>query len=145
EDFAGFIGNNLSVQELAERANAATELARQVDPTQRDLLRSMYGIGEGDIAAAFLDPDRALPLIQRQVTSVQMGSAARAAGVGFDAGDASRFERLQDAGVTAGQAAAGYQQIAQELDPLGRVAGIWQQRGRAVGDSEEADGRGTGG
>lgn len=125
EDFANIIGNNVSPAELAERAQQATELAKQTDPTQRQLLSSMYGIGEGDIAAYFLDAKRAQPLLQKQLNAVRTGAAARRAGIEADYGNAARFERLNDQGVNPEMAAQGYGQIAREFDTLRNLSKVW--------------------
>lgn len=125
EDFVNFIGNGVSPTELAERASAAKELVSQVDPAQRQLLSSMYGVGEGDIAAYFLDAKKAQPILQKQLSAVQTGAAAQRAGIVADFADATRFERLNDQGVGAEQAAQGYGQIAQEMDTLTNLSKIW--------------------
>lgn len=124
-DFVKFISNGVDPSEVRNRAVAATTLANQIDPTQRNLLANMYGVNTGDIAAYLLDPDRAMPLIQKQLATVQVGSAAKHAGINANFSNAGHFERLVDNGVTADQASAGFSQIAQELDPLQHLAGIW--------------------
>jgi hypothetical protein len=138
DDFVKFIGNNVSPQELSERAGMATDLAKQVDPTQRETLRSFYGIGEGDLAAYFLDPKKAQPLLQKQLNAVKIAGAGKRAGL--DVGDkAERFEDMADRGVTEQMAQQGYGNIANEIDPLKNLASIW---GRGddwtLGDAEQA-------
>lgn len=124
EDFVNFIGNNISPQELADRAGMAVDLAKQVDPTQRETLRSMYGIGEGDIAAYFLDAKKAQPILQKQVQAVKVAAAGKRAGL--DVGDSRRrFEDLVDRGVNEQMAQQGYANIANEIDPLKNLASIW--------------------
>ena len=124
EAFADFIGNNVSPQELAERTQAAMDLTNQVDPTQRETLRSMYGIGEGDIAAYFLDPKKAQPILQKQVQAVKVASAGKRAGLAVG-NDRARFEDMVDRGVNEQMAAQGYGRIANEIDPLRNLASIW--------------------
>jgi hypothetical protein len=41
----------------------------------------LYGIGAGDMVAYALDPERALPLINRQVQSAQFGAEAARQGL----------------------------------------------------------------
>jgi hypothetical protein len=138
DDFVKFIGNNVSPQELSERAGMAMDLAKQVDPTQRETLRSFYGIGEGDLAAYFLDPKKAQPILQKQLNAVKIAGAGKRAGL--DVGDkAKRFEDMADRGVTEQMAQQGYSNIANEIDPLKNLASIW---GRGddwtLGDAEQA-------
>lgn len=125
DDFVNFIGNGVSPAELAERAESAMNLVKQVDPTQRQLLSSMYGIGEGDIAAFFLDAKRAAPVLQKTVNAVRTAAAAKRVGIDADFSNASRFERLNEQGVTAEMAAQGYGIISNEIDPLKNLASIW--------------------
>ena len=125
QDFVKFISNGVDPSEVKMRANAAVEMANQVDPSQRELLSSMYGVNTGDLAAYFLDPKRAAPLLQKQLGTVQVANAARKAGVQADFSNRARFERLVDNGIGAEQAQQGYSQIAQEFDPLKNLSEIW--------------------
>ncbi|HET6917609.1 MAG TPA: hypothetical protein VFH56_16100, partial [Acidimicrobiales bacterium] len=125
QDFVGFISNGVDPAELKQRADKAVDLANQVDPTQRQLLSQMYGVGRGDIAAYLLDPKKAMPLLQKQLSTVGVASAAEHAGIHTDFGNAAHFQRLVDNGIGVDQAAAGYSQIAQEMDPLKNLANIW--------------------
>lgn len=138
QDFVKFIGNNVSAPELRDRAGAAMDLVKQVDPSQRRLMSSMYGIGEGDLAAYFLDPQKAMPILQKQLAAVQTGAAAQRAGIETDYANAARFEKIGEAGVSADQAAAGYAQIANELDPLNDLANIWGKGGFSLDEAEQS-------
>ena len=138
EDFVKFMSNGVDAQELKQRAVAAVDLANQVDSTQRELLSSMYGVGTGDIAAYFLDPKKAMPLLQRQLGAVQVGSAARHAGIQADYANRAHFERLVDNGIGEDQARQGYGQIASEMDPLKNLASIWGQGDWSLSEAEDA-------
>lgn len=138
EDFVKFISNGVDPSEVKARATAAVELANQVDPSQRQLLGSMYGVNTGDLAAYFLDPGKAMPLLQKQLGTVQVANAARKAGIAADFGNAARFERLVDNGIGAEQAAQGYGQIAGELDILDNLADIWGKGDFTLSEAEDA-------
>lgn len=138
EDFVKFISNGVDPSEVKARATAAVELANQVDPTQRELLGSLYGVNTGDLAAYFLDPGKAMPLLQKQLGTVQVANAARKAGVVADYANKNRFERLVDNGIGAEQAAQGYGQIAGELDVLDNLADIWGRGDFTLSEAEDA-------
>lgn len=125
QDFVKFISNGVDPAELKQRADTAVGLANQVDPTQRQMLANLYGIDQGQLAAYFLDPKKAMPLLEKQVETMKVATAAKQVGINTDFTDASHFEKLVDNGVSADQARAGYAQIGQELDPLHRLGEIW--------------------
>jgi len=124
QDFVRYMANGIDYTELYDRAKAAVVMAEQSSPVERNMLRDLYGVGSGDIAAHFLDPKRAMPILEKQMQVVEIAAAARRSGVGGEF-EAKRFERLQEAGVTADQAASGYSQIAQSLDSLANLAQIY--------------------
>jgi hypothetical protein len=76
DDFAGFIGQDVSPYEVKVRADAAARAVNNTDPAYTRALRDIYGIDEGMMTAFVLDPDRALPLVERQAKAVEFGTAA---------------------------------------------------------------------
>lgn len=122
-DFANWISNDVSPDEISTRVQVATNAAQQIDPTMRNLMAQFYGLGTGDIAAYFLDQKRALPVIQRQFQSAQLATAA--AQSGFKVDNIRHYEGLLDRGVTAEQAANSYGTIKQLSDTVGKVAGVY--------------------
>lgn len=122
-DFANWISNDVSPDELQTRVQVATNTAQQLDPTMRNLMAQFYGLSTGDIAAYFLDQKRALPVIQRQFQTAQLATAA--ARSGFAVNDIKRYENLLDRGVTAEQAASGYGTVRQLSDAVGQVASVY--------------------
>ena len=138
EDFVKFISNGVDPSEVKARAQAATDMVNQVDPSQRELLSSMYGVGSGDLAAYFLDPKKAMPLLQKQLATVGIANAAKKAGIGQEFVNRQRFESLVDNGVSVEAAAQGYAQIAEELDPLKNLSRIWGNSDWGIGEAEQA-------
>jgi hypothetical protein len=138
QDFVKFMSNGVDPSEVKQRATAAVELANQVDPSQRELLGSMYGVNTGDLAAYFLDPKKAMPILQKQLGTVGIANAARKAGVEADFNNRARFEALVDNGIGVEQAAQGYSQIATEMDPLKNLSQIWGQGDWGLGQAEQA-------
>ena len=76
DDFNGFIANDMSPYETKLRVNAAAQAVNNSDPAYKQALRDIYGIDEGMMVAQMLDPERALPLIEKQAKAVEFGTAA---------------------------------------------------------------------
>lgn len=109
------ISNDVSIAEVAQRVNQGYEAVANADPTVIAEMRRLYGVGDGELAAYFLDPEKGTPLLLRQAQSAGIaGAAQRQAGMQLGVGTA---EELAQAGVTAEQARAGFGAIAtgQEL------------------------------
>lgn len=133
-DMGQWIAKNVSVAEVENRVRMATEAAKQVDPTMRNLMARFYGLSTGDVAAYFLDPSRALPTIEKQYKTA--GVASWAARNGYQVTDMSRYQDLVESGVTAEQAAAGYGTVRELDQAVGRVASIYGES-YTQGDAEQ--------
>lgn len=118
EDFTKFLSNDMSLKELSERVTTAKDAAYNAPTEVRSALRGQFGVGDGDLAAFFLDPDRAQPLLQRTYNAAQVAGAGTR--TGYDVSTDQDY-RLTDLGVTAQQAQTGFStlQHSQELfNPL---------------------------
>lgn len=102
----------------------AASLAYSVDPAQKDFLSTYYGIGEGEIAAYFLDQKKALPLLQRRAQAIGIGAEAVRQGL---VTSQQRAERLASAGVTSDQARQGYNFIGENLNTLETLGEIYDE------------------
>lgn len=133
QDFADWIGRNISPKEIQDRVDLATQAAILSNPQYRAALNQM-GIDNNHLAAYFLDDKRALPYLQKAAATAQVGAEALRQNLSFDQAYA---EQLATQGVSADQARQGYEQIASSLDTLRALGGIygeeWTQR-----TSEEA-------
>jgi len=69
---AKMIGNDLSTGEVSARASIAQQAASQANPEIKQQLQSLYGIGENQVAAFFLDPE----LGRQTIDTVAAGNAA---------------------------------------------------------------------
>jgi len=147
-DFVKLIGGGVGFPELTTRVREGFEEAMRQPAEVRNELERLYGITTGGLAAFFLGPDRALPLLLKQF------SAARISGAGFRAGydplTAGQAERLADLGLTPEQAGQGFGELVrmEELfQPLpGREAAeaaisTEEQLGAAFGGVEAAQAR----
>lgn len=144
-DIGRFIGRNVSLAELSARVQEGLVAAQQAPREVRDELSRLFGVGEGTLAAFFLDPDKALPAIRRQFAASQIGGASRRAGFGLLAG--GEAERLAELGVSEAQAQEGFGQLAgaQELfrplpgqEGAEGIIGREQQLGAAFGGDTAA-------
>ena len=123
-DFADFIAQDVSPEEIARRADLAGDLGVTKNPALFKELSSR-GLAKGDIAAYILDPDKSLPLIERKIAQAEMGAAARDAGMNFAKGN--KFEnKLVGKGITteaASQAFAAAAEITPDINHLAQKYG----------------------
>jgi len=82
-DFANFIGNNVSANELQQRVSMYADVAKREDPSITAQLASM-GMSQGDLLAYVMDPTRAEPIIQQKYSTALLGGAARRNGLVAD-------------------------------------------------------------
>lgn len=118
EDFSNFIGNDVSVNELEQRVSRGVVAAQQAPQEVKDALTRFYGIKNpiGALTAYYLDPESALPAIEREFESAQLAGASKRTEFGeLDRGQA---ERLQGLGVTEAAAVQGFSTLAQQEELL---------------------------
>ena len=89
--------NEVSGKELGDRVNLAATGAFATSPEVKSQFKDYYGISSGGLTAYFLDPDQALPLLERQVNSASIGAEAQMQQFDFDL---KTSERLTEYGVT---------------------------------------------
>ncbi|MGZ6788334.1 MAG: hypothetical protein ACXVGQ_00115 [Mycobacteriaceae bacterium] len=125
EDFAKFIGNSVSANELQQRAQIYSDISkRDTDPAVLAQLKAL-GLSEGDILAHTMDPTRAMPLLQRKYQQVILGAAARRAG---SETDNKYLGHLADIGVSEQQAAQGYGTIAENLATMQTLGNVYHDK-----------------
>lgn len=121
EDFAKWIGNDVSPSEIQSRVKSAQKLVEAVDPQVRREFDRYYTRGE--MVAYALDRKRTAEILERQVRASEVGANLTRAGVGVDRRTA---ERIADLGVEAGaqkQGAATAAEYAQGFGMLGAISG----------------------
>lgn len=111
KDFANLISNEVSINELSERVQTAYNAVAQAPQAVKDAFGEFYGAkSDGALAAYMLDPERALPVIEQQI------SAAQFAGIGTRFNyqlNKAQAEDLGKEGLSEQQITAGYQQADQ--------------------------------
>lgn len=112
EDYTNFISQNVSVAEVQTRVNEGYRAVSEANPQVIAQMKELYGVDEGGLAAYFLDPSRATPVLQKQARSAGIAAeAARQAGIQLGSQQA---EQLAAEGIAPAEAQARFQQIGQE-------------------------------
>lgn len=93
-DFAEWIGMDVSPSEVSTRAGYAREAADRLDPGTVQAFRDWYGVEPSDLAAFFLDQDRAFPLITKISKGVRIKDQAVTSGLALEKGEAERLGGL---------------------------------------------------
>ena len=121
-DFAGYIGKDVSPQEIQTRATAYTEFAnRSTDFATKQAL-AQNGLGMGDLAAYFMDKDRAVPLLQQKVSQINIQTAANRQNLGIDN---KRAAYLASIGIDQNTAEKGYTTIGQMLPEMKNLSSVY--------------------
>lgn len=94
EDFGNLIGKQVSAKEYQDRLQVGQDLARSLNPEVKQQLLDLYSVGEGDLTAYVLDPDRALSLIQKQAKAATFVGLGRAFGFKMPEITAARAESI---------------------------------------------------
>jgi hypothetical protein len=123
----GFISNDISAAEVADRVDLAVNRVKNADPFTKAALAEYYpSLNQTDIVGALLNPTEGLPALKRKVTIAEIGGAASAQGLktGLDTSteQSGAFTNVQtgslgaDAlasyGINQAQAREGYQKVA---------------------------------
>ena len=128
-DFRGWIAGDVSPTEIKSRVDMATDAVNKVDPNYRGALFQMYGIGEHDLAAYFLDRKRAEPILKKQAAAGAIGAAALRRGFAANALDLEGYASL---GISGQEAESAYGRIAEGFETMLGIAGRygtgWTQR-----------------
>ena len=122
DDFAKFLGNDVSPSELQQRVDIANQSIQNADPYYTDSLRRLYGLQSGDMLAYALDPERALPFITRQQKAAQFGAEAARQGLQVTTPMAETY--TDQLGVTQAQARQGFEQVAGILPTAEKLSQI---------------------
>lgn len=84
QEIGSLIAGNVSPNELSDRLNNVYVVANNSTPEVKAQLKAYFGadITPGGLAALALDPTKAEPLLQQQLTAAQLGGAGVSAGLG---------------------------------------------------------------
>lgn len=117
DDFVDFLSKDISPQEYQERVMDGYSAVRN-DPRTQQVLNDYYdsGVTEGDLVAFFLDPDRALPVLQRKQAAATIGAESMRAD--FRKLNRDQAENLANSGITQEQARQGFTNLSEREDLL---------------------------
>ncbi len=148
DDFQAFIEGDVSNAELNERVQQGYRAVADADPQVKAQMQNLYGVGEGELVAYFLDPQRAAPLLTRQAKAAKIAArASESAGIQLTGGLA---EDLARRGVTETEAETGFTAIGKLGELTTQLSGetalsqeqiIGQQFGTDVAAAQELEKR----
>lgn len=118
------IANDVSTAEYATRINQGFVASMQAPPDVRQALQDFYNVSPGDLASFFLDPTKALPLLQQRFAAAQIGGAS--ARTGFGEVSSSQAEHLAQLGISSTQAQTGFQDLYHQRQITGTLPGQQQ-------------------
>lgn len=112
DHLANFIGQDISITELGERVKQGYQAAMQAPAEYRQALNDLYGVDSGHLAAFFLDPAQAEPLIMQKFTAAKIAGEGLLTGYG-ELG-VTPAEQLAAQGVTEQAARQGLSALAKQ-------------------------------
>lgn len=118
DDFQRLIEGDVSPQELQTRIQEGYNKVQQADPEVRRQMQELYGIGDNELAAYFLDPspDKGVAVLTRAAQAAQIAARGREQG-GLQL-TAAQAEQLASRGISPEEA---QRQFAER----GRLAGLY--------------------
>lgn len=106
EDFTALLEGDVSPQELQTRVQQGFRAVQDADPEVKRQMQELYGVNEAGLAAYFLDPEKAAPILTRQAEAAKI--AARAKEQGRIQLLSATAEEIAARGITAQEAEAGF-------------------------------------
>lgn len=106
EDFANFIANDISPDEIEDRVSKGFAAINNAPQNVIDEFQTLYGVDKGALAAYFIDPVRAKDIVIRRAEAAKIAAQARQqAGISLGA---TQAESLAQQGITEQQAQTGF-------------------------------------
>jgi hypothetical protein len=106
EDFANFIANDVSPDEIEDRVSKGFAAINNAPQNVIDEFQTLYGVDRNELAAYFIDPVRAKDIVIRKAEAAKIAAQARQqAGISLGAPVA---ESLAEQGITEKQAQTGF-------------------------------------
>jgi hypothetical protein len=110
--YDALIANDVSPSEYSSRINQGYLAVAMAPPEVTRAFTDYYGVTPGHLAAYFLDPTKAEPLLLQRATAAQAGGASAVSGFG-EISSAGAL-RLAQMGVNYSQAQQGFQKLASQ-------------------------------
>lgn len=127
DDFAALMIADKSLEEIKDRVIGGYAKVAQAPRLVRDTFREFYGVdGDAALAAFFLDPDKAMPLLEVQLQAGSIGGVGRRFGIQTGRDTAEELARMgiteQAADQTYGQLAASSGLFKENVDETKDIA-----------------------
>ena len=141
EDFTALLEGDVSPQELQTRVQEGFRAVQDADPEVKRQMQELYGVNEAGLAAYFLDPAKAAPILTRQAEAAKI--AARAKEQGRIQLLSATAEEIAARGISAQEAEAGFTAMGLQeglyTEMMGEQALTQQEKvGAALGYDVEA-------
>jgi len=82
EDFRTYIENDISYNEFVSRVGLSRRASQMANPEVKRQLKELYGVGDEQLVAYFLNPEKTTNMLQRQFNVAQTAGALSRAGFG---------------------------------------------------------------
>jgi hypothetical protein len=114
QEIGQLVGQNVDATQFSERVQKGYEAAMLATPEVRQTLDQWFGTGQtnGMLAAYYLDPSKALPILEQQLTQAQINAQAERTGYGAITQDQALA--LAQSGVTEAAAQKGFGDLAHQ-------------------------------
>lgn len=136
EDYRKFIAADISAAELADRVQAADAYVKSLNPQIRSQLNSYYGINDGALAAATLDPKKGQDILQQLASRTTTAIAAGTAGLGTEFAKQAEMYGAGEMGFA--KQAQAFAQAAQTGARGDLLSQVYAQQGAAPYGTEQA-------
>ena len=133
EKISDMLIKGVSANEVNDRFQIAAAASQAAPKEVKDAITALYGVGEGAFVAYYLDPDIAMPILERQWAAAQVAGAASQQQMTSNREEA---ERLASMGITYDAARKGFGQ-AESQEGLGG-AGITREDRVAAAFGDQA-------
>lgn len=124
DDFTRFLENDVSPAELNDRATAASASWIMAPPEVKEQWQRLYNLTPSMAVAAMLDPDRAMPLLQRQINTTSIAAEAQRAFHDTNRLSKERAEELAAQGIEGQDARKAFGELAGRQDRDTFLAGL---------------------
>lgn len=146
-DFTRFISDNIDPISIQERIQEGYHRVLTAPTEVRARFAQMFGVeGDSALAAAFLDPDTAFPILERRLMAAEVagtgdimgigigqGSAEQLAAMGFDGRSSMQgFRQVQDQAALFNESITETQDLTAENEGVGAAFGTDPNAGRTL-------------
>jgi hypothetical protein len=127
---------HISASEMNDRVILASAASTTAPDELKRAMKDYYGVDQGGLAAYYLDPDLAMPLLEKQYATAQIGGASYQQGISTDLNTAAQ---LQEMGVSEDQARQGFGTVKESMGLTVGKGDVSSQSDLTLGTFGKAD------